>query len=68
MLPADKTVLQDMMDKIDRIETLAQELASSGKGLPVVEKNARAILTAIYLLKFGISDIVGLDSSQDGLQ
>ena len=68
MLPADKTKLQDMRDKIDRIETLAEELASSGKGLPVVEKNARVILTAIYLLKFGVSDIVELDSSHDGLQ
>lgn len=68
MLPADKTKLQDMRDKIDRIGTLAQELASTGEGLPVVEKNARVILTAIYLLKFGVSDIVELDSSHDGLQ
>jgi hypothetical protein len=67
MLPADRKVLQDMRDKIDRIETLAQELASSGKGLPVIEKNARMILTAIYLLKFGVSDVVELDSSHEGL-
>ena len=66
MLPADRKVLEDMRDKIDRIETLAQELASSGKGLPVIEKNARVILTAIYLLKFGVSDVVELDSSQEG--
>lgn len=64
MLPADRKVLQDMRDKIDRIESLAQELASSGKGLPVIEKNAQVILTAIYLLKFGVSDVVELDSSQ----
>ena len=67
MLPADRKVLQDMRDKIDRIETLAQELASSGKGVPVIEKNARVILTAIYLLKFGVSDVVELDSFQEGL-
>ena len=59
MTPEDRAVLREMNSKIEGIEKLAQELNALGEGLPVIEKNTRNILSAVYILKFGISDIVG---------
>ena len=50
-------LFKDMKQKIDEIERLVQELKTLGKGLPVVEKNARNILSFTHALKFGISDV-----------
>ena len=58
MGPEDRAVLREMNGKIEEIEKLARELNALGEGLPVIEKNTRNILSAIYVLKFGISDIV----------
>jgi hypothetical protein len=58
MAPADRAVLREMNGKIQEIERLARELSVLGEGLPVIEKNTRNILSAIYILKFGVSDIV----------
>ena len=58
MAPADRAVLREMNGKIKEIERLARELSVLGEGLPVIEKNTRNILSAIYILKFGVSDIV----------
>ena len=58
MGPEDRAVLREMNGKIEEIEKLARELNALGEGLPVIEKNMRTILSAIYVLKFGISDIV----------
>jgi hypothetical protein len=44
-----------MADKIVQIEQLAQELKEMGQGLPVVEKNARCILSFTHALGFGIT-------------
>ncbi|MBW2039921.1 MAG: hypothetical protein JRI46_10110 [Deltaproteobacteria bacterium] len=46
-----------MKKKIEEIERLVLELKVLGKGMPVVNKNVRAILSFIYVLKFGILDI-----------
>jgi hypothetical protein len=46
--------LREMSEKIEEIERLVLELKKLGKGVPVVEKNVRAILSLTYVLKFGI--------------
>ena len=58
MYEADLEALRQMKEKISQIEQYAHELKSLGEGVPAVEKNAAAILSSIYLLKFGISDVV----------
>ena len=52
-----------MKARIDRIEKLALELKKLGREIPTVEKNSRNILSAVYNLKFGISDIAEIDSA-----
>jgi hypothetical protein len=46
--------LREMSEKIEEIERLVLELKELGKGVPVVEKNVRAILSLTYVLKCGI--------------
>ena len=50
--------LRKMKEKIESIEQEALDLKSLGDGLPVVEKNVQTVLSAVYCLKFGISDVV----------
>ena len=50
--------LREMRDTIEEIERLVLELKVLGEGVPVVEKNVRAILSLTYVLKSGISDVV----------
>lgn len=52
--------LKRMNEEIEAIEQHALHLANLGDHLPVVEKNARNILSAVYILKWGISDIVDI--------
>lgn len=49
--------LREMREKIEEIERLVLDLKELGKGMPVIEKNACSILSFIYVLKFGISDV-----------
>ena len=49
--------LREMSEKIEEIERLVLELKELGQGMPVIEKNACSILSFIYVLKFGISDV-----------
>jgi hypothetical protein len=63
MLGADLDRLGEMKEAIERIEEHALHLRNLGKDVPAVEKNARNILTAVYLLKFGISDIVDIQTA-----
>lgn len=58
--------LREMQEKIECIKACAQQLLSLGKGVPAVETNARCILTAVYLLKFGVSDILQVQEAQAG--
>ena len=58
----NKIVLQKMKDKIDQLEKTALELKKLGAGIPAVEKNSRNILSAIYVLRFGISDIAEIEA------
>ena len=47
----------DMKKKIEEIERLVFELKDLGRGMPVVEKNSRSILSFTHVLRFGISDL-----------
>ena len=58
-------LLTEMDARIKGIENLAGELKDLGKGIPAVEKNARCILSFVFALKFGISDVVDLESGGD---
>jgi len=51
-------LFRDMKQKIEEIEGLAIQLKEMGKGMPVIEKNARSILSFTHVLRFGISDPV----------
>jgi len=51
-------LFRDMKQKIEEIERLAIQLKEMGKGMPVVEKNARSILSFTHVLRCGVSDAV----------
>ncbi len=51
-------LITDMKQKIEEIDRLVFELKNLGRGIPVVEKNARSILSFTHVLRFGISDLV----------
>ena len=51
-------LITDMKQKIEEIERLVFELKDLGRGMPVVEKNARSILSFTHILKYGISDLI----------
>ena len=58
--------LKDMDRKIREIERLVHDLEEMGRGIPVVEKNTRSILSFTHVLKFGISDVAGMLDKQGG--
>jgi len=55
--------LKEMHAKIAEIEMRINELRNLGTGLPAVEKNTRSMLSCIYVLKFGISDIFDTENN-----
>ena len=63
MMSKNKNVIQEMKTRIGHIEKLALELKKLGREIPAVEKNSRNILSAVYNLKFGISDIAEIDAA-----
>ena len=65
MFERDSEKLRQMKDSIDQIEEHAMHLRVLGEGVPTVAKNASTILSAVYILKHGISDIVDLQNAQD---
>ena len=65
MTGRNSRLLTEMEARIKGIENLAGELKDLGEGIPAVEKNARCILSLVYALKFGISDVVDLESEGD---
>jgi hypothetical protein len=57
----DKRVnFKKMKQKIDDIDRLVGELRELGQAAPVVEKNARSILSFTHVLRCGISDLADL--------
>ena len=62
-MPAEhETRLTEMKTRIDEIERLALELAELGREVPAVRKNCQTVLSATYILKFGISDVADIVS------
>ncbi len=59
----EQTLLQEMKSKIEQIEKLALELNDLGQGIPVIEKNVDHFLNTVFVLKFGISDIAGINAA-----
>ncbi len=49
--------LREMRKKVEEIDRLVLDLKALGRGMPVIEKNACSILSFLYVLKFGISDL-----------
>jgi hypothetical protein len=62
----EKGLIKDMKQKIEEIELLVLELKDLGRGMPVVEKNARSILSFTHVLRFGISDLAEVLDIQGG--
>ena len=52
----DNVNLKEMKAAIEAIEHHTRKLNALGAAMPVVEKNARMILSAVHNLKFGIVD------------
>jgi hypothetical protein len=48
----------EMKAIIDQLESLLLDLKERGRGMPVIEKNVRAMLSFVRVLQFGISDLV----------
>jgi hypothetical protein len=55
-----------MSEKIEEIERLVLDLKELGEEMPVIEKNARAILSFIHVLRFGISDVAEITDKSGG--
>jgi hypothetical protein len=53
--------LKAMNRKIEDAEKAIRELKELGGGVPVIEKNARSLLSITYALKFGISDLLEIE-------
>ena len=51
-------ILNHSRDGVQEFERLALELKDLGRGMPVVEKNAQAILSFTNVLRYSISDLV----------
>ena len=62
MSSSNNLLLQKLKSRIDQIEKLSYELEDLGAGIPTVEKNVQNLLSAAYILKFGISDIAEIDA------
>ncbi len=60
----DSSLIQAMEKRISEIHQCAAKLKEMGRGIPVIEKNARCILSFTHVLKFGISDIVEVMDNQ----
>ncbi len=48
--------MKEMKASVEKIEQHILELKALGVGIPVVEKNTRALLSIVNNLKFGIVD------------
>ncbi len=62
----DPDLLKGMERKIGEIERLVLDLREMGKGMPVIEKNTRSILSFTHVLRFGISDVAAMLDNQGG--
>ena len=61
MPESDRERLMKMKAMIEAIEENATSLMTLGEGLPAVEKNSRNILSLVFVLKRGVSDMVDIE-------
>ena len=59
-------MLKEMKDRIEKIEELVLDLKQMGEGIPVIEKNTRCLLSFVWALKFGISDVADVTQEEGG--
>ena len=62
MSPNNSLLLQKLKSRIEQIEKLSYEMKEIGEGIPVVEKNVQSLLSAVYILKYEISDVAEIDA------
>ena len=58
--------LREMQVCLEQIEHFTSTLKNLGQGVPAIEKNSCMILSAIYNLKFGLSDVADILADQGG--
>jgi hypothetical protein len=54
----DWTGLEEMKKIIDQLDGLLTDLERLGREMPVIEKNVKAMMSFVAVLKYGISDLV----------
>lgn len=57
----DWTGLEEMKKIIAQLDGLLTELGRLGREMPVIEKNVRAMMSFVAVLKYGIADIPPLE-------
>ena len=57
----DWTGLEEMKKIIDQLDGLLTDLGRLGREMPVIEKNVKAMMSFVAVLKYGISDIPQLE-------
>ena len=68
MIEGGPQAAEKMRETIGRMEKYALHLRSLGEAVQAVEKNADNILSTVYLLKLGTSDIVEIRNAQGGTE
>ena len=49
--------IEEMKRIIDQVDGLLTDLGRLGREMPVIEKNVKAMMSFVALLKYGLSDI-----------
>ncbi|OGP50596.1 MAG: hypothetical protein A2Y79_06800 [Deltaproteobacteria bacterium RBG_13_43_22] len=61
----ERVNLDGMKTIIDQLEQLLIELKGLGGEMPVIEKNVKAMMSFIHVLKFGVSDVAEVAKSEN---
>jgi hypothetical protein len=56
--------LREMRERIEEIERLVLDLKKLGKGMPVIEKKARSILSFVQVFRFGVCDVAEITDTR----
>lgn len=55
--------LDRMKTNIDQLEKLLIDLMEMGGEMPFIEKNVKAMMSFIHVLKFGVSDLAEINKN-----
>ena len=61
----DQVNLDRMKNLIDQLEQLLFSLKEAGGEMPFIEKNVKAMMSFIQVLKFGLSDLAEVAKSEN---